>query len=118
MCGIAGIFGKSWNDEDLYAMINSQRHRGPDGEGIYVDSQHKAGLGHNRLSIIDLSDAGRQPMFSADGNSVVTYNGEIYNYLELRKELESGYEFRTRSDTEVLLAAYQKWGAKCLDKLI
>jgi len=99
-------------------MVSAQRHRGPDGEGVYIDPQRKAGLGHNRLSIIDLSDAGRQPMSSADGSQVITYNGEIYNYIELRRELESGYEFRTRTDTEVLLAAYQKWGTACLDKLI
>ncbi len=118
MCGIVGILGDSWQDADLRSMVRSQRHRGPDGEGLYIDPTHKAGLGHNRLSIIDLSDACRQPMFSADGNLVVTYNGEIYNYLELRAELEGGYQFRTQSDTEVLLAAYQKWGTACLDKLI
>ncbi len=118
MCGIAGILGDNWRTEDLRAMVFAHRHRGPDGEGIYVDPQRRAGLGHSRLSIIDLSDAGRQPMASADGNLVVTYNGEIYNYLELRRELESSYEFRTHSDTEVLLAAYQKWGEGCLDRLI
>ncbi|MGH9949390.1 MAG: asparagine synthase (glutamine-hydrolyzing), partial [Pyrinomonadaceae bacterium] len=118
MCGIVGILGNSWQDADVKAMVFSQRHRGPDGEGVYIDPKHSAGLGHNRLSIIDLSDAGSQPMFSSDGNLVVTYNGEIYNYLELRKELESSYKFRTRTDTEVLLAAYQKWGERCLDKLI
>lgn len=118
MCGIAGIFGKSWRTDDLVAMVNSQRHRGPDGEGIYRDPTEKAGLGHNRLSILDLSDAGRQPMTSTFGNHVITLNGEIYNYLELKQELESEFTFRTKSDTEVLLAAYQKWGAACLDKLI
>jgi asparagine synthase (glutamine-hydrolysing) len=118
MCGIVGTFGNNWHFEDLTAMVASQRHRGPDGEGTYFDPQRRGGLGHNRLSIIDLSDAGRQPMVSADGSNVVTYNGEIYNYLELRKELESGYDFRTQSDTEVLLAAYQKWGERCLDRLI
>ncbi|MBP6214329.1 MAG: asparagine synthase (glutamine-hydrolyzing) [Pyrinomonadaceae bacterium] len=118
MCGIVGILGDNWRNEDLRAMVFAQRHRGPDGEGIYVDPQRQAGLGHSRLSIIDRSDAGRQPMASADGNLVVTYNGEIYNYLELRIELESDYTFRTQSDTEVLLAAYQKWGEGCLDKLI
>lgn len=118
MCGIVGILGNGWADEQLRAMVRVQKHRGPDGDGVYIDPQHKAGLGHNRLSIIDLSDAGRQPMFSGDGNLVVTYNGEIYNYLELRRELESSYAFRTRTDTEVLLAAYQKWGTGCLDKLI
>lgn len=118
MCGIAGIFGESWRAEDLSMMIDSQRHRGPDGTGIYLDSHGKCGLGHNRLSIIDLSGAGRQPMTSADGNLVIALNGEIYNYLELKSELEHDYFFRSRSDTEVLLAAYQKWGERCLDRLI
>lgn len=118
MCGIVGILGDNFRALELAAMVSSQGHRGPDGEGIYIDPQKRAGLGHNRLSIIDLSEAGRQPMFSADGRHVITYNGEIYNYLELRRELESGYEFRTRTDTEVLIAAYQKWGIGCLDRLI
>lgn len=118
MCGIAGIFGTSWRPDDLAAMVEIQRHRGPDGEGIYVDPTERAGLGHNRLSILDLSAGGRQPMVSAFGNHVVVLNGEIYNYLELKRELESEFTFRTKSDTEVLLAAYQKWGATCLDKLI
>lgn len=118
MCGIAGILGDGWKAEDLHSMVYAQRHRGPNGEGVYTDPDRKAGLGHNRLSIIDLSCAGRQPMVSADGKNVVTFNGEIYNYLELRRELEFGYEFRTRTDTEVLLAAYQKWGEGCLDRLV
>lgn len=118
MCGIVGILGDGWETEDLRAMVSVQRHRGPDAEGIYIDPEKRAGLGHNRLSIIDLSDAARQPMASADGRFVGTYNGEIYNYLELRRELESGYEFRTQSDTEVLLAAYLKWGEGALDRLI
>ncbi len=118
MCGIAGFFGRILTADDLSSAVASLRHRGPDGEGVYVDPAGNFGFGHTRLSIIDLSEAGRQPMFSSDGNLVVTYNGEIYNYLELRRELESGYEFRTRTDTEVLLAAYQKWGTACLDKLI
>lgn len=117
MCGIAGIFGESWNPNDLAAMVASQRHRGPDGEGIYLDPLRKGGLGHNRLSIIDLSDAGRQPMVSRDGNFVIVLNGEIYNYLELKRELEPEYKFTTKSDTEVLLAAYIKWGESCLDHL-
>ena len=118
MCGISGIFGRSWSEQDLAAMVSSQRHRGPDGEGIYVSPDRIAGLGQNRLAIIDLSDAANQPMFSSSGNFVIVLNGEIYNYLELRRELESEYTFKTKSDTEVLLAAYQKWGRACLDKLI
>ena len=118
MCGIAGIFGNSWEHENLSAMIRAQNHRGPDGNGKYHDPDGRGGLGHNRLSIIDLSDAASQPMRSGDGNCVLALNGEIYNYLELKRELESDYNFKTKSDTEVLLAAYQKWGARCLDKLI
>ena len=117
MCGITAIFGDTWKPEDLPAMVDSQRHRGPDGEGIYLDPHRKGGLGHNRLSILDLSEAGRQPMTSSDGNIVIVLNGEIYNYLELKRELEGEYTFTTRSDTEVLLAAYQKWGTACLDHL-
>ena len=118
MCGIAGIFGQNWDVSQLTAMQFVQRHRGPDAEGLYVDPQTLCGLAHNRLSIIDLSDAGRQPMQSADGNFQIILNGEIYNYLELRRELESEFTFRTQSDTEVLLAAYQKWGTGCLDRFI
>src|SRR4051812_13489642 len=101
MCGIAGILGESWLPADLNAMVQAQAHRGPDGDGVYLDPQRRAGLGHNRLSVIDLSEAGGQPMISPDGNSVITFNGEIYNYLELRRELESAYDFRTGTDTEV-----------------
>jgi asparagine synthase (glutamine-hydrolysing) len=104
--------------DGLHSMLNSQRHRGPDAEGVYSDPEGLCVLGHNRLSIIDLSEAGRQPMKSADGRYVIVLNGEIYNYLELRRELESGYTFRTRTDTEVLLAAYAKWGEGCLDRLL
>jgi asparagine synthase (glutamine-hydrolysing) len=118
MCGIAGIFGDDWQIAQLKAMQDVQRHRGPDAEGIYLDTQKLCGLAHNRLSIIDLTPAGRQPMESRDGNFRIVFNGEIYNYLELRRELESEFEFRTQTDTEVLLAAYQKWGAAFLDRLI
>lgn len=118
MCGIAGIFGSNWERDQLDAMVRSQRHRGPDGEGIYVDPKNLAGLGHDRLSIIDLSEAGSQPMRSHSGRYVAVLNGEIYNYLELRAELEGKFRFRSRSDTEVLLAAYEEWGADCLHRLI
>lgn len=118
MCGITGIVGRSWTPDSLDAMMRSQRHRGPDGESSYIDPDRLATLGHNRLSIIDLSEGGRQPMFSASGRYVIVQNGEIYNYLELRRELEADHEFRSSSDTEVLLAAYEKWGVGCLDRLI
>jgi asparagine synthase (glutamine-hydrolysing) len=118
MCGIAGIFGSRWQRSELAAMVDSQDHRGPDGRGVYVDPLHLAGLGHNRLSIIDLSDGGLQPMSDATGRIRIVFNGEIYNYLELRSELGSEHHFRTQTDTEVLLAAYEKWGPDCLEKLI
>jgi asparagine synthase (glutamine-hydrolysing) len=118
VCGIAGIFGKDWTAGQLLAMRLAQQHRGPDAEGLYLDRDGHCGLAHNRLSIIDLSPAGRQPMENADGNLQIVLNGEIYNFLELRQELKSSYEFRTSTDTEVLLAAYEKWGVGCLDKLI
>src|SRR6185295_10204392 len=82
-------------------------HRGPDGEGVYVNGA--IGLGHRRLAIIDLSDAGRQPMATGDGQLWITFNGEIYNFLDLRKELERrGHTFRSQTDTEVILAAYRE----------
>ncbi|MGH7603721.1 MAG: asparagine synthase (glutamine-hydrolyzing) [Gemmatimonadaceae bacterium] len=118
MCGVAGLFGPSWNAEQLQAMVAHQRHRGPDGQGVHHDEANCAGLGHNRLSIIDLSDAGAQPMFSYDGRLAISFNGEIYNYLELRAELSSAYEFRSKSDTEVILAAYERWGEGCLDHFV
>jgi len=105
----------------LDAMRERLRHRGPDGHGSWIGKaagRTLVGLGHRRLSIIDLSEAAGQPMFRADGRLVIVYNGEIYNFLELRAELESlGAVFRTRSDTEVLLAAYEQWGADCLARL-
>lgn len=118
MCGIAAILGNGPKAERLAAMIAVQRHRGPDGEGVYIDPTERVALGHNRLSIIDLSNAGRQPMSRMDGKFHVVLNGEIYNYIEIRRELESEFEFVSRSDTEVLLNAYRKWGDACLDKLV
>lgn len=118
MCGITGIFGQGWNEHELVAMLDAQAHRGPDGRRNYKDPDGFAGIGHNRLSIIDLSELGSQPMTSADGRYTASLNGEIYNYLELRNELKDEYTFRSQSDTEVLLAAFAKWGSECLDRLI
>lgn len=118
MCGIAGSFGTRNNRPRLEAMIAKQHHRGPDAQGLFLSPGSLAGLGHNRLSIIDLSEAGRQPMCDPTGRYWIVFNGEIYNYLELRQRLNADYHFRTRTDTEVLLAAYQKWGQGCLDELI
>jgi asparagine synthase (glutamine-hydrolysing) len=118
MCGILGILGKNWQIHQLEAMHLVQRHRGPDADGFYVDPEKLCGLAHNRLSIIDLSESGKQPMTSRFGNKKIVFNGEIYNYLELRDELEAEFNFTSHSDTEVLLAAYEKWGTDCLDHLI
>lgn len=118
MCGIAGIFGPGCGRAPIEAMVRSQSHRGPDAEGTYLSPTGVAALGHNRLSIIDLSDAGRQPMSDLQKRYWIILNGEIYNYLELRTELSAGNQFRTQTDTEVLLAAYKKWGQGCLDRLI
>jgi|WetSurMetagenome_2_1015567.scaffolds.fasta_scaffold01570_12 asparagine synthase (glutamine-hydrolysing) len=119
MCGIAGIieFESGYIDPALLVkMRDSLTHRGPDDAGIWIEGG--TGLAHRRLSIIDLSSAGHQPFFSDDGNLIIVYNGEIYNYRELRKELEQyGYKFRTQTDTEVLLKYYQYAGKDCLEKL-
>ena len=118
MCGIAGIFnlnGEPVSQVILRKMTDAIAHRGPDGEGFYIDSF--IGLGHRRLAIIDLSPAGHQPMSTEDGNYIITYNGEVYNFQELRIELESlGYKFRSKTDTEVVLHAYAQWGTECLNR--
>src|SRR5437870_5787106 len=118
MCGISAMFGGNWTRSQLESMVGAQTHRGPDNRGLRLSSGAAAGLGHNRLSIIDLSEAGRQPMSDPSARYWIVFNGEIYNYVELRAELEDSYRFRTRTDTEVLLAAYLKWGAGCLDRLL
>ncbi len=118
MCGIAGIVSKTGglSGWQVQPMIDAQQHRGPDAAGVWAD-EHCA-LGHRRLSIIDLSEAGRQPMANDDGSVQITYNGEIYNFQALRAELEAlGHSFRTRTDTEVILRAYEQWGVECLKKL-
>jgi asparagine synthase (glutamine-hydrolysing) len=116
MCGIAGVVGPHPTPEVLSAMLGCIAHRGPNGVG-HVIRDGRVGLGHRRLAIIDLSDAASQPMRSASGCEVIL-NGEIYNYLELRAELASGGAvFQTSSDTEVLLAAYDRWGVDCLSRL-
>ena len=118
MCGIAGIFnlnGESASPVILRKMTDAIVHRGPDGEGFYTDSF--VGLGHRRLAIIDLSPAGHQPMMTPDGQFVITYNGEVYNFQELRAELESlGRQFRSRTDSEVVLNAYAEWGPDCVKR--
>ncbi|MCF6132671.1 asparagine synthase (glutamine-hydrolyzing) [Flavobacterium wongokense] len=116
MCGITGIIGQKANKSNILEMLDCQKHRGPDFTAYFVE-ENSVALGHNRLSIIDLSSNANQPFTSDDGNYVMVFNGEIYNYIELRKELQPKYQFRTQSDTEVLLNAYKEWGKKCLEKL-
>lgn len=103
--------------ERLERMNAAQWHRGPDGGGIWVEDAGEVGLGHRRLSILDLSEAAAQPMTTADGRYVISFNGEIYNYRELRAELGVRH-YRSGSDTEVLLAAWEQWGEKALDRLV
>jgi asparagine synthase (glutamine-hydrolysing) len=117
MCGICGIIQlkqKPAAEEDVTMMMQKIRHRGPDDNGIFTEGP--VGLGFQRLAILDLSVAGHQPMFSNDGNYVIVFNGEIFNYVELKAELNSSYDFKTGTDTEVILAAYQTWGERCLNK--
>jgi asparagine synthase (glutamine-hydrolysing) len=111
MCGIAGI---TWNDPELAAAMSEQiAHRGPDQSGVYSDAW--ISFGHQRLSILDLSENGRQPMHDGGGSLVVIYNGEIYNFVEIRRELEAlGCAFRSKCDTEVILHAYAQWGTECV----
>jgi asparagine synthase (glutamine-hydrolysing) len=122
MCGIGGfLLGRTTSPRNeleyrLWAMIATLRHRGPDDEGVWTDG--RAGLAHARLSIIDLSPAGHQPMGSADESVWITFNGEIYNFIEIRRELEAaGYPFRSRSDTEVIVNGWHAWGPKIFSRL-
>ena len=119
MCGIAGIAGvRTVNPAAVRGMTDLMVHRGPDGEGQWSSDDGKVCLGHRRLAIIDISDKGAQPMRSGDGTLAITYNGEIYNYKELKTELQAeGIAFATDSDTEVLLNAYAHWGAASLSRL-
>ena len=118
MCGISGIARFTHHEESVEKVRVMNRHlthRGPDAEGLW--SNDFCVLGHRRLSIIDTSAAGNQPLTSEDQDLVIVFNGEIYNYLDLRRELESGYPFSTQTDTEVILAAYRHWGPECVQKL-
>jgi asparagine synthase (glutamine-hydrolysing) len=118
MCGIAGIYDRdgSADASAVSRMLDVQAHRGPDGCGTWADPGIV--LGHRRLAFLDLSHEGAQPMHFAEGRYVITYNGEVYNYVELRATLERlGHELRSTSDTEVLLAAYAEWGVECLHRL-
>ena len=118
MCGIAGIInrerGKPVDRDAIYAMMTALAHRGPDDEGAWFDGA--VGLGHKRLSIIDLN-TGRQPMTNEDETLWIIFNGEIYNYLELRRDLARDHKFRTHTDTEVILHLYEELGERCVDRL-
>ncbi len=117
MCGIAGVIGTHVSVAMLKGMSDRMVHRGPDGEGLWIRPDQRLGLASRRLAVIDLSDSGQQPMHSQSG-SVLVFNGEIYNHVELRLELQSrGVVFQGHSDTEVLLAAYDTWGSGCLSRL-
>lgn len=118
MCGITGVLhfdGEAVSPVVLRRMTDAIAHRGPDGEGQYIDGP--LGLGHRRLAIIDLSPAGHQPMATPDGRYTLTYNGEVYNFQELRIELESlGHQFKSRTDSEVVLKAYMQWGERAVER--
>ncbi len=120
MCGIVGIASRAEKVrlDFLESMRDAMSHRGPDDAGVWQSSDGRVGLGHRRLAIIDLSPGGHQPMSDIAGQLWITYNGEIYNYQELRRELEAGgHRFRTASDTEVILEAYRAWNTDCLSHL-
>jgi asparagine synthase (glutamine-hydrolysing) len=119
MCGIVGLASREPVEPSrIERLRDSMRHRGPDDAGAWHSPDRRVALGHRRLAIIDLSPSGHQPMSDSTGAVWVTYNGEIYNYLELRRELEAkGHPFKTASDTEVLLAAYREWGVDCVKRL-
>jgi len=118
MCGICGIVQfnqQTVHEAPIRKMMQIMKHRGPDDEGIFIEKN--VGLGFVRLSIIDLSAAGHQPMFSENKRFVIILNGEIYNYIEIREDLkQKGYTFKTNSDTEVLLASFMEWGEECLHR--
>ena len=121
MCGFVGFLALSAEasptHEWITSLIDTIAHRGPDDHGVLIDG--RVGLGFRRLSILDLSQAGHQPMTSADGTLSMVFNGEIYNYVELRAELRAlGHRFVSSGDSEVLLASYAQWGRRCVDRLV
>ena len=122
MCGISGImyFNKKFfvKKKQIHNMNLTLKHRGPDSSGIWISKNKNIGLGHTRLSIIDLSKEANQPFVDRTKNYILAFNGEIYNYMEIKKKLiDKGYKFKTKnSDTEILLLSYIEWGLKCVDK--
>src|SRR5437588_11389651 len=120
MCGICGElrFGERATREGLIAMNEQLVHRGPDSDGVYVSPRASAGLGFRRLRIIDLTPNASQPMANEDGSVQLVFDGEIYNYRELRARLvANGHQFRSRSDTEVIAHLYEEKGVACIDEL-
>jgi asparagine synthase (glutamine-hydrolysing) len=123
MCGITGYWTRRGDPgnwlQDLGASVASLKQRGPDDSGVWVRPGGRVALGHTRLSILDLSPLGHQPMKSADGSIMMVFNGEVYNFAVIRAELESlGHRFRSSGDSEVILAAFQQWGVKCVEKFV
>ncbi len=116
MCGIAGFISNKYSKDNLIKMTTAIEHRGPDAKGHYFNFDKGIGLGHRRLSILDLSNAANQPMKSHCGRYIMVYNGEVYNYKELAKKL-GNINWKTNSDTEVILAAFSKWGKAFVNKL-
>ena len=115
MCGINGVYQYKSKDtlDKVHQMNKVTQLRGPDNSDVYIDNE--VIFGHNRLSIIDLSESANQPYISNDETIVITYNGELYNYIDIKNELSGFYDFKTNSDTEVIIASYKKWGIKMLD---
>lgn len=122
MCGIAGFYSKKrYSDlrENLPEAASFLKHRGPDDAGLYFDKNAGVGLAHRRLSVLDLSSAGHQPMQSEDSAVTITYNGEIYNFIQIQNELrKKGHRFHSASDTEVIIHAYLEWGIRCIQRFI
>jgi asparagine synthase (glutamine-hydrolysing) len=118
MCGIVGEINLKNKivESEFISMRDTLTHRGPDDAGAEFLNNHSIALGHRRLSFLDLSPSGKQPFSNTEQNIFITYNGEIYNYLEIKEQLKSAYNFKTETDTEVVLAAYQAWGIKCLER--
>jgi asparagine synthase (glutamine-hydrolysing) len=120
MCGIYGVYlaQGGLTEADLVVCMNRLLHRGPDDAGVWANQDGRIGFAHRRLSIVDLSSKGHQPMHSADGQFVIVFNGEIYNYQQIKQSLKDlGVSFHSDSDTEVLLAAFMTWGDNCLSRL-
>ena len=123
MCGITGYWTRRGDPaawlRDLSGSVEALRNRGPDDSGVWVRPGGRVALGHTRLSILDLSPLGHQPMHSSDGTLTMVFNGEVYNFATIRAELESlGHRFRSTGDSEVVLAAIQQWGMKAVDRFV